>query len=83
MRKTQFVFCLIVATLVVGNQFTQAADPAHPDQPIVPPAEAMSRLKEGNARFTAGNPQHPHDRLMKEVHGGQTAMKMLGRSRWA
>ena len=61
MIRTQFVFCLIVATLVVGNQFTQAADPAHPDQPIVPPAEAMSRLKEGNARFTAGNPQHPHE----------------------
>jgi carbonic anhydrase len=61
MIRTQLVFCLIVATLVVGNRFTQAADPAHPDQPIVPPAEAMSRLKEGNARFTAGNPQHPHE----------------------
>jgi len=61
MRKTQLVSCFIVATLVVGNQFDQAADPAHPDQPIVPPAEAISRLKEGNGRFTAGNPQHPHE----------------------
>jgi carbonic anhydrase len=61
MRKTQLVSCFIVATSVVGNQFTRAADPARPDQPIVSPAEAISRLKEGNGRFTAGNPQHPHE----------------------
>jgi carbonic anhydrase len=61
MRKTQLVSCFIVATSVVGNQFTRAADPARPDQPIVSPAEAILRLKEGNGRFTAGNPQHPHE----------------------
>jgi carbonic anhydrase len=61
MIKTQLVSCFIVASLTVGNQFTQAADPAHPDQPIVSPAEAISRLKEGNGRFTTGNPQHPHE----------------------
>src|SRR5881296_2086114 len=44
-----------------ANQIARAADPAHPDQPIVSPAEAISRLKEGNGRFTAGNPQHPHE----------------------
>jgi carbonic anhydrase len=42
-------------------QFTRAADAAHHDQPIVPPAEAISRLKEGNGQLTAGNPQHPHE----------------------
>jgi len=63
MRKTQLAFCFIVATLVGGNQFSRAADPEHPDQPVVSPAEAMSRLKEGNARFTAGNPQHPHESI--------------------
>jgi len=61
MRKTQLVSCFIVASLLVASQFTRAADPDHPDQPIISPAEAMSRLKEGNARFTAGNPQHPHE----------------------
>jgi carbonic anhydrase len=61
MRKTQLVSCFIVATSVVGNQFTRGADPAHPDRPIVSPGEAISRLKEGNGRFTAGNPQHPHE----------------------
>ena len=61
MRKTQLVSCFIVAILVGGNQFTRADDPAHPDQPIVPPAEAIARLKQGNERFTAGNPQHPHE----------------------
>jgi len=61
MRKTQLVSCFVVASLLVANQFARGADPAHPDQPIVAPAEAISRLKEGNGRFTAGNPQHPHE----------------------
>jgi carbonic anhydrase len=61
MRKMQLGSCFVVASLLVGSQFARAADPAHPDQPIVSPAEALSRLKEGNARFTAGNPQHPHE----------------------
>jgi carbonic anhydrase len=61
MRKMQLVSCFIVLGIFVVNQFTCGADPAHPDQPIVSPAEALSRLKEGNARFTAGNMQHPHE----------------------
>ena len=28
---------------------------------MIPPAEAISRLKEGNGRFIARNPQHPHE----------------------
>ena len=52
---------MTVATLLVANQFAGAADPAHPDQPIVAPSEALSRLKEGNSRFTAGNVQHPDE----------------------
>jgi carbonic anhydrase len=52
---------LVAVSLLGASQFARAADPAHPDQPIVSPAEAISRLKEGNGRFTAGNPQHPHD----------------------
>ena len=59
MRKTQLASCFIAVSLLGANQFAHAADPAHPDQPIVPPAEAMSRLKEGNGRFTNGNLQHP------------------------
>ena len=58
--KTSLASCLVVITLLGANRFGQAADPASPDQPLVPPAEAISRLKEGNARFTAGNAQHPH-----------------------
>src|SRR5437867_12087120 len=61
MKRSQFGSWLIAVSLVGGSQFARAADPAHPDQPIVPPAEAISRLKEGNGRFTAGNPQHPHE----------------------
>src|SRR5690348_4800628 len=61
MKNTQLVSCLVLANLLVANQFTRAADPAQPNQPSVPPAEAISRLKEGNSRFTAGNPQHPHE----------------------
>src|SRR4029077_17251936 len=46
-------------SLVVMNQLARAADPAHPDQPLVAPAEAISKLKEGNRRYTSGNLQHP------------------------
>jgi carbonic anhydrase len=55
--KTSLASCLVVITLLGANQLAQAADPAHPDQPSVAPADALSRLKEGNGRFTAGNPQ--------------------------
>ena len=61
MRRIHLAFCLVAVSLLGASQFARAADPAHPDQPIVSPAEAISRLKEGNGRFTAGNPQHPHD----------------------
>jgi carbonic anhydrase len=61
MRKTPLASCFIVVSLLGASQFAGAADPAHPDQPIVAPAEAISRLKEGNGRFTAGNLQHPHE----------------------
>jgi len=61
MKNVRFVSSFVVFSLLVGSQFGRAADPAHPDQPTVSPAEAISRLKEGNGRFTAGNPQHPHE----------------------
>jgi carbonic anhydrase len=59
MKKTQFAAWFIIVSLVAANQFAQAADPAHPDQPSVAPAEAISKLKEGNGRYTSGNLQHP------------------------
>jgi carbonic anhydrase len=61
MRKTQLLSCFIVASLLGVNQLAWGADPAHPDQPIVAPAEAISKLKEGNGRYTSGNQQHPHE----------------------
>jgi len=61
MKKAHLASCFALVSLVGINQFALAADPAHPDQPSVAPAEAISNLKEGNARFTAGNMQHPHE----------------------
>ena len=60
MTKNQLISCFIVFGLLAANQVTQAAEPNHPDQPIVSPSEALSRLKEGNNRFTSGN-VHPHE----------------------
>src|SRR6266513_465761 len=57
--KTSLASCLVVITLLGANRLGQAADPAHPDQPLVAPADALSRLKEGNERCTSGNLQHP------------------------
>src|SRR5437667_9727661 len=61
MRKMQLLSNFIVVGLFTTIQFVRAADPAHSDQPVVSPAEAIARLKEGNSRFTAGNAQHPHE----------------------
>jgi len=61
MKNTQLASYFLIFSLLGAKQFAQAADPATADQPIVAPAEALSRLKEGNGRFTAGNPQHPHE----------------------
>jgi carbonic anhydrase len=47
-----------VALIITVNP-ARAADPAHPDGPTVAPAEAVSKLKEGNGRYTGGNLQHP------------------------
>jgi carbonic anhydrase len=59
MKSVRFASLLVVCSLLVGNQFGRAADPAHPDQPMISPAEAISKLKEGNGRYTSGNLQHP------------------------
>ena len=59
MKNLLFASSFVVFTLLMGNHLGRAADPAHPDQPSVAPAEAISKLKEGNGRYTSGNPQHP------------------------
>jgi carbonic anhydrase len=59
MKKTQLAFCFLLVGLFSSNHFARAADPAHSDQPSVAPTEAISKLKEGNGRYTSGNLQHP------------------------
>src|SRR5712691_2871468 len=61
MTKTHLPLLLALLGVVGNNQFAWASDPAHADQLIVPPAEAISWLKEGNERYTRGKPQHPHE----------------------
>jgi len=72
------VCCLIVLSLVWGNHLAQAADPAHPDQPIVSPAEAISRLKEGNGRYTSGNQQHPHESSDERAYMAKNSYENAG-----
>ncbi len=59
MRKIQLASCFVIVGLLSASQFAGAADPAHSDQPSVAPAEAISKLKEGNGRYTSGTLQHP------------------------
>ena len=59
MRKIQLASCFVIVGLLGANQFVRAADPAHSDQPSVAPAEAISKLKEGNGHYTSGTLQHP------------------------
>jgi carbonic anhydrase len=60
------------------TQLAQAADPAHPNQPIIPPAEAISKLKAGNGRFTAGNVQHPHKSSDERKYMAANSYENLG-----
>jgi carbonic anhydrase len=59
MKKLQLASWLILFSLLSATQLAFAADPAHPEQPTVAPAEAVSKLKEGNGRYTTGKLQHP------------------------
>src|SRR5436309_188092 len=59
MGNTQLASCLIAVSLLGANQLARAADPAHPEQPAVAPAEAIAKLKEGNGRYASGKLQHP------------------------
>ena len=72
MRKRQLASCFIVASLLVGNQFLRAADPNHSDQPSVAPAEAISKLKEGNGRYVSGNLQHPGQTVERRTELAKT-----------
>jgi carbonic anhydrase len=60
MKNAHLGYLIALVSFVGLKQFAGAADPAYPDQPSVSPADAISRLKEGNGRFTAGSMQHPH-----------------------
>jgi carbonic anhydrase len=70
----------ITVSLLACNQFTRAADPATADKTIVPPDEAISRLKEGNGRFTSGNPQHPHESAEQRTQMAIHSHENLGMS---
>jgi carbonic anhydrase len=59
MKKAHLAFYFLVVSLTGMNQFARASDPTHSGQPSVAPAEAISKLKEGNGRYTSGNLQHP------------------------
>jgi len=59
MKNALVISLYVFISLFGANQFARAADPAHSDQPGVAPAEAISKLKEGNERYTSGNLQHP------------------------
>src|SRR5437764_2621189 len=59
MKNALVISLYVFISLFGANQFARAADPAHSDQPSVAPAEAISKLKEGNGRYTSGNVQHP------------------------
>jgi carbonic anhydrase len=58
MKRTQLA-CFVIVALLGANQLGRAADPHHSEQPSVAPAEAISKLKEGNGRYMSGNLQHP------------------------
>ena len=67
MIKTTIALLLTLLGAVGNSQFACASDPAYADQPFVPPAEAISRLKEGNKHYTSGKREHPHETAQKRA----------------
>src|ERR1043166_4926951 len=63
MKYVPILSSVVVFSLLIGNQVGRAADPepVDRDRPMISPTQAIARLKEGNARFTADHPQHPHE----------------------
>jgi carbonic anhydrase len=78
MTKTYLALLVLTAGVLSCKQLACAADPTHADQPIVPPAEAISRLKEGNGRYTSGNPQHPHESSEERTYMAAASYENLG-----
>jgi carbonic anhydrase len=78
MKRRQLAICLVAASLLAASQFTRGADTDHSDQPVIPPAEALSRLKEGNSRFTAGNRQHPHESSDERAYMAKNSYENAG-----
>jgi hypothetical protein len=83
MKKTQLASCFIIAGFLGVHQLARAADPAHPDQPIVSPGDAIARLKQGNGRFTAENPQHPHKSVDERNYMAANSYENPGAIPWA
>src|SRR5207248_1566511 len=77
MRKSQLISLFVIADLLGASQFAEAADPAHPDQSIVSPAEAISRLKEGNGRYTGGNVIDDHSLGSIEYAVNHLAVRLI------
>jgi len=61
MKRVRFISSFVVFSLLAANQLIRAADSTDRQRPMTSPTEAISRLKDGNGRFIAGNVQHPHE----------------------
>src|SRR5437868_6392577 len=80
MKHVRFLSSFVVFSLVVANQLGRAADPEHADQPMISPTEAISRLKEGNSHFIAGNMQHPHSSNHERAYMARNSYENAGMS---
>ena len=61
MKNVRFASSFVIFSLLFVNQLSRAAEGTDGERPMISPTEAISRLKEGNGRFIAGNMQHPHE----------------------
>jgi carbonic anhydrase len=77
MTKTRIALLVFMAGVLTGSQVAYAAGPTHADQPIVPPAEAINRLKDGNGRYTSGNPQ-PDESSQERAHMATNSYENAG-----
>jgi carbonic anhydrase len=77
MKKRHISILVLAAIVLNSRQVAYAADPTHVDQPIVSPAEAISRLKDGNGRYTSGNP-HPDESSEERAYMAKNSYENAG-----
>jgi len=75
---SQLASLFVTVGLFSANRAFSATDVPAEDQSIVSPTDAISKLKEGNKRYTSGNLEHPHQSTEDRAQLAANSYENLG-----